>query len=98
VTTPAGFDIEPNSYLVALTTPDGRVLAAIDLHYELAIETGPYETAGVYVDSQLEGARIVVDDGTGSAAFYMNAESCLSVSHYLLACAKAATDRQAAGT
>jgi hypothetical protein len=97
MTTPAGFDEPPYTYLVALTT-DHEAVAAIDLHYELAIERNPYDTDGVYVDSTLAGARIVVDDGTTSAAFYLDRESCLAVSHYLLACAKAASDRQAAGS
>ena len=95
---PAGFD-EPHTFLVALTTPTDQVIAAIDLHYELAIEPAEqFVTDGVYVDPQLAGARIVVDDGTTSAAFYLDRESCLAVSHYLLACAKAAADRQQAGS
>jgi hypothetical protein len=95
MTAPAGFD-EPHSFLVTLTTPDGQAIAAIDLHYELAIERDPYETDGVFVDPQPAGARVVVDDGTTSAAFYLNAEECVRVSHYLLACAKAAVDRERA--
>ncbi len=87
---------EPHSFLIALTTPDNTVVAAIDLHYELAIESDPWATAGIYIDSQPAGARIVVDDGTTSAAFYLNADQCIQAAHYLLACAKAAVDRQAA--
>ena len=94
MTTPAGFD-EPHTYLVALTTPDDHLVATIDLHYELAIELDPWETAGLFVDTQPAGARVVVDDGTTSAAYYLTGEECIRVSHYLLACAKAAADRQA---
>jgi hypothetical protein len=97
VTVPAGFD-EPHNYLVALTTPTGEAVAAIDLHYELAIERDSYETDGVFVDTQPTGARVVVDDGTTSAAYHLNADECQAVAYYLLACAKAAVDRQAAGS
>jgi hypothetical protein len=98
VTAPAGFDEPTHNYLIAVTTPDHQAVAAIDLHYELAIERDPYETDGIYLDPTLTGARVVVDDGTTSAAFYLDRDECLAVSHYLLACAKAASDRQAAGS
>jgi hypothetical protein len=97
VTAPAGFD-EPHTFLVTLTTPDDQVIAAIDLRYELAIEPAEqFCTDGIYIDPTLTGARIVVDDGTTSAAFHLVPAECIVAAHYLLACAKAAFDR-AAGT
>ena len=84
---------EPHSYLIAMTTPTDQVVAAIDLDYELAIDSGGWTTEGVYVDPQPAGARIVVDDQTTSVVYYLTGSDCIRLAHYLLACAKAAADR-----